>query len=82
MNKFVGNPRDTIDIIELTKGISNKSCTSSNASKRSAPVAMRILCLLWEFVKMFIIANPTSADECVCAMTEGAMCFYSWLDIE
>ena len=80
--KFVGNPCDAIEITELTKGIHNTSRTRGDTSKRSAPMTMRMLCLLWEFIEMFIAANPNSADEDICVMAGCATCFYLWLRID
>ena len=82
INKFVGNPCDAIEITELIKGTCNTSRSRGDTSKRSAPMTMRMLCSLWDFIKTFIIANPNCDDEGIYVMAGCAACFYLWLRID
>ena len=47
LNTFCGNPCDTIEVTNLTKGTHNNSCNRGDTAKRAMSMTMSVVCQLW-----------------------------------
>ena len=75
LKKFIGNPRDAVDVMEMVKGVCKTSRSRGDTSKRMELMTMNVLCQLWEFIKFYIMTNASVADEGLHLMAGCASCF-------